>query len=82
MVGKPPVPSAPDPLMTPAELAEECKVEIATIYSWRTRGMGPKGFKLAGSLRFRRSEVRRWLAESGDTAQVAAAGSRQPVLRT
>jgi predicted DNA-binding transcriptional regulator AlpA len=58
----------PDEVVTPEELAKECKVQRGTIYAWRSRGQGPQGFLLEGSLRFRRSEVDRWLAECGDTA--------------
>lgn len=57
-----------DPLVTPDELAGELKIKVNTLYSWRTRGQGPAGFMVGGALRWRRSEIARWLAESGDTA--------------
>lgn len=65
-------PPPPDEVVTPEELAAELKLKRGTIYSWRSRGIGPKGFLACGALRFRRSEITRWLAESGDTAQESA----------
>jgi len=59
---------AADKVVTPDELADSLKVSRSTIYSWRHRGQGPRGFRAGGALRYRQSEVDRWLRESGDTA--------------
>lgn len=66
------VPVDEDPLLTPAQVAGECGVALGTIYTWRYRGLGPQGFRVGGQVRYRLSEVRRWLAECGDTAAAPA----------
>ena len=65
-------PAAPvkDEALTAEQLAAEVNVPVGTLYYWRHIGRGPKGFKVEGSVRYRRSEINRWLRESGDTALV------------
>ena len=41
----------------------ELGIPIRTIYSWRTRGRGPRALKIGRHLRFRRDDVDAWLAE-------------------
>lgn len=65
-------PRAPDPMVTPEELSEEIRIAVPTLYVWRHRGQGPKSFKVGQLVRYRRSEITRWLAEQGDTAQESA----------
>lgn len=48
-------------LLTPEELAPMLRVKIGTLYSWRTRGMGPPAIKVGGFVRYRRRDVDRWL---------------------
>jgi predicted DNA-binding transcriptional regulator AlpA len=57
-----------DELLTFAEVAALTKVPEKTLRNWRSAGdkspeRGPAGFKLGNHVRFRRSEVLRWLAE-------------------
>ena len=50
--------------MTPLQLAEMLQVPLATLYSWRKHGGGPPAVKLGRRLlRYRRSEIERWLKE-------------------
>ncbi len=51
-----------------SELCEHLHVSAQTIYDLRSRGRGPKGFRVGRELRFRISEVEAWLArmESDD----------------
>lgn len=49
-------------LLTPAELADLLRVKIGTLYSWRTRGLGPPALKIGGGVRYRKWEVEAWLA--------------------
>jgi len=58
----------PDPLLGVPDLCEEFGVTRSAIYKWRERKTGPKGFKIGRYVKYRRSEVNRWLAEQGDTA--------------
>ena len=52
-----------DRLLTVEDLAEYLNVPIATIYAWRYRGKGPKGFRVGRHLRFREGDVERWLSD-------------------
>jgi excisionase family DNA binding protein len=55
---------ADDGLWTIHDVAEFMRVPVATVYDWRYRGNGgPPGFKIGGTLRFDRTEVRQWLAD-------------------
>ncbi|NUL43865.1 helix-turn-helix domain-containing protein [Cellulosimicrobium funkei] len=55
-----------DPLMSIQALADRWGMQVATLYTWRTYGKGPKGFKLGKFVRYRLSEV-----EAYETAQMA-----------
>jgi excisionase family DNA binding protein len=52
----------PDELLTVPELCEYLKVARSTVYNWRAeKGKGPTGYRVGGSLRYRRSVVDTWL---------------------
>lgn len=44
-----------------AELAAQLKVSIQTIYDLRSKGRGPRGFRVGAQLRFRESEIDAWV---------------------
>jgi excisionase family DNA binding protein len=44
-----------------AELAAELKVTVQTIYDLRSKGRGPRGFRVGTQLRFRASEIDAWV---------------------
>ena len=50
-------------MMTVDELADLLGVPRLTIYAWRTKGTGPVGVRVGKYLRFRESDVERWLEE-------------------
>lgn len=52
-----------DRLLTVDEVAEWLQVAVRTIYAWRVRGVGPPAIRVGGQLRFRRSDIERWLEE-------------------
>jgi excisionase family DNA binding protein len=59
--------------LTPQELADELRLPKDTIYTWRSRGRGPRGHRIGRHVRFRRSDVNEWLrglvdAQDGDAA--------------
>ena len=48
-------------LISPTELANYLGVPLSTIYEWRYRGTGPRGVRLGKHVRYRMSDVERWL---------------------
>jgi excisionase family DNA binding protein len=52
-----------DDVWTPAEASGYLKVPIATLYQWRSRGLGPRAAKVGKHIRYRRSDVDAWLEE-------------------
>jgi excisionase family DNA binding protein len=55
-----------DRLWTLAELAEYLQVPEQTVYTWRKRGAGPRGFRIGRHVRFRREDVEAWIDTLGD----------------
>lgn len=51
-----------EPVVTLAEVADYLHVPVQTLYDLRTRGRGPRGFRVGRCLRFRTSEIQSWLA--------------------
>ena len=45
------------------DLAAYLDVPVKTIYAWRHRSTGPRGFRVGRHLRFRWADVEEWLAE-------------------
>lgn len=61
------VTSDPDTtLMTVDEVAAILRVGRKTLLNWRPLGIGPRGFRVGGSVRYERADVMRWLAEQRD----------------
>lgn len=56
----------PDPLLTVDQVAEWLGKPKATLYAWRSRRQGPRAIRVGNVLRYRRSEVERWLDEQTD----------------
>jgi len=48
-------------LLTVEDLAAYLEVPVATIYAWRHHRNGPPGFRVGRHLRFRWSDVERWI---------------------
>lgn len=48
-------------LLTLAEVAELLSVPVGTLYSWRHRGEGPRGYKMGRHVRYSRASVESWL---------------------
>ncbi|KQC39095.1 hypothetical protein UK82_07395 [Frankia sp. ACN1ag] len=49
--------------MTTAQFVAWLKIPEGTARQWRHRRYGPPSFRVGGRVRYRRSEVTRWLAE-------------------
>ncbi len=60
-------------MTTPDELAEYLGVPLRTLYAWRYRGEGPRGYKIGKHIRYRQSDIEAWLEEqaSGDRPVVS-----------
>lgn len=43
------------------DLADYLGVPLQTVYQWRKKGYGPRGVKVGKHVRFRPTEVERWL---------------------
>ena len=56
-----------DRLLTANELADFLDVPIKTLYAWRHRGEGPIGFRVGRHIRYRRSDIQRWIEQRIDT---------------
>ena len=50
-----------DKLLTVDGLAEFCGVPVKTIYQWNSRGTGPRAIKVGKYVRYRVTDVERWL---------------------
>jgi excisionase family DNA binding protein len=50
--------------LSPAQLAEFLGISRDTIYNWRYLRQGPPAVRVGGQVRFRRSDVERWLQEN------------------
>lgn len=50
-----------DRLLSPAELAGYLAIPVQTIYQWRHRGEGPPGYRVGRHVRYRWSDIQRWL---------------------
>lgn len=60
------------PLATPDEVAEFLRRPPKTLAEWRSRGRGPRYFKIeGGQIRYDWADVRSWLAEQAVTARTA-----------
>ena len=59
-----------DQLFTPEQLSEYLEIPVATLYSWRHRGLGPVSFRAGKHLRYRRNDVAQWIGRQLEVAGV------------
>ena len=50
-------------LLSAQELADYFDVPLKTIYAWRYRGQGPRGFRVGRHVRFRLTDVQLWVSD-------------------
>jgi excisionase family DNA binding protein len=60
--------SLPERYLTPLDVADLFGVPVETVYQWRRKGTGPRGFRVGRHLRFDPEDVRRWVAEQMEAA--------------
>ncbi|MBO0729268.1 MAG: helix-turn-helix domain-containing protein [Acidimicrobiaceae bacterium] len=56
----------PSRYLTPVDLAEILGVPVDTIYQWRSRRIGPRGFRVGRHLRFDPQAVHEWVQSLGE----------------
>ena len=49
--------------LTTSQVAEYLSVPVSTLYQWRHRGLGPRAARVGRHLRYRRSDVDRWVEQ-------------------
>lgn len=57
---------APQRLLTPNDLAIYFDLPLSTIYGWRSKGVGPRGFRVGKVVRYRLADVEAWEQEQLD----------------
>ncbi len=57
-----------DRLLTPHEVAVFLGVPLRTIYRWRSRGDGPRGYRIGRHVRYRVDDIERWLEDHRDAS--------------
>lgn len=60
-----------DRLLSAVELANYLDVPIKTLYAWRHWGEGPIGFTVGKHIRYRWSDVERWISNSVQFAETS-----------
>lgn len=59
-------------LLSADKLAEYLAVPLATVYQWNYRGTGPRPIKVGRHLRYRATDVEKWLeAQAKDNARAS-----------
>ena len=58
----------PERYLTPVDLAELLGVPVETVYQWRRKHTGPRGFRVGRHLRFDPEDVRAWVASQMEGA--------------
>ncbi|WP_284752625.1 helix-turn-helix domain-containing protein [Arthrobacter sp. efr-133-R2A-120] len=61
----------PTEWLSPAQLADELQIPLATIYIWRSRHKGPRGHKIGTHVRYSRADVAAWLETLADPKDAA-----------
>ncbi|MFJ9756031.1 helix-turn-helix domain-containing protein [Streptomyces sp. NPDC101149] len=51
----------PSRYLTPMDVADLLDVPVETVYQWRRKGTGPRGFRVGRHLRFDPDDVRAWV---------------------
>lgn len=56
-----------DSLMLPEEVAAQLRCDERTLANWRSQGKGPAYLKVGGLVRYRDSDVKKYLLENYET---------------
>lgn len=58
-------------LLTIQEVADYLGIPRGTLYAWRYKGEGPRGFRVGKHVRFRAEDIEAWLADQADPETAA-----------
>lgn len=58
-------------LLTAEQVAEYLGVPVTTLYQWRYTGHGPRAYKVGRHLRYKPTDVERWLEQQADPQPAA-----------
>jgi excisionase family DNA binding protein len=53
-------------LLSPKDVATYLGIPVQTMYAWRTKGGGPRGFRVGRHVRYRAEDVNAWLESRAD----------------
>jgi predicted DNA-binding transcriptional regulator AlpA len=67
----PPHPEAPEPYLTPDDIAYLFGVPLETVYGWRKKHTGPPGFRVGRYIRYDPAQVRAWATAQMDADTAA-----------
>lgn len=56
----------PERYLTPVDLADLLGVPVETVYQWRRKDTGPRGFRVGRHLRYDPEDVRAWVTSLMD----------------
>jgi excisionase family DNA binding protein len=56
-----------EPLIDVQQLADYLDVPVKTLYAWRYRREGPPAFRVGRHLRYRCSDIQRWIQQRTNT---------------
>lgn len=60
-------------LATVSEVAAHLGVPVPTLYQWRYKGTGPRGLRVGRHVRYRWSDVEKWLDKQAALEDATAA---------
>ncbi|THA98983.1 DNA-binding protein [Streptomyces sp. LRa12] len=60
--------SLPDRYLSPVDLADLLGIPVETVYQWRRKQTGPRGFRVGRHLRFDPEDVRVWVESQMERA--------------
>jgi len=63
-----------DEFLDPQGLADLFDIPLRTIYNWRNRGTGPRGYRIGRHVRCRRKDIEAWLEGQADSPREAVGG--------
>ncbi|MGH8985242.1 MAG: helix-turn-helix transcriptional regulator [Acidimicrobiia bacterium] len=55
-------------LLSPADVAAYLAVPLRTVYAWRSRGVGPRGYRVGRHVRYMLDDVNAWLEDHRDAS--------------